>query len=69
MELTDLIWRKASKSHEDGDQCVEIASASAVVAVRDSKNPDGPVLIFGRNEFRRFASALKNLSVGSRGHG
>jgi uncharacterized protein DUF397 len=54
-------WRKASKSHEDGDQCVELASDPDGVALRDSKDPNGPTLIMSRNEFLHFAEALKKL--------
>jgi hypothetical protein len=40
--MSDLTWRKSTYSgtHEGGD-CVELAAHGAV---RDSKNPDGPVL-------------------------
>lgn len=61
MELSGLAWRKASKSHEDGDQCVEIASDVDVVYMRDSKNPDGPIIFISRDNFRRLANALKVL--------
>lgn len=44
--MTDLplTWRKASRSGENGNSCVELACGREVRAVRDSKNPDGPVL-------------------------
>lgn len=35
-------WRKSSRSGGNGGSCVEIAHTRT--AVRDSKNPDGPVL-------------------------
>jgi predicted RNA-binding protein associated with RNAse of E/G family len=38
--MSDLTWRKSSRSGEDN--CLEVA---AMGAVRDSKNPDGPVLL------------------------
>jgi hypothetical protein len=38
--MGDLTWRKSSHSGETN--CVELAAAGAV---RDSKNPDGPVLL------------------------
>ena len=41
----DLIWRKSSYSADEG-QCVEIATLHGTVAVRDSKEPDGPALTF-----------------------
>ncbi len=43
-------WIKASKSGSSGD-CVEMLPAGDRVEVRDSKNPDGPVLSFTRSEF------------------
>ena len=40
-------WRRASYSGANGGECVEVAStAKALVAVRDSKNPNGPKLAF-----------------------
>jgi hypothetical protein len=47
-----LVWRKSSGSL-NGD-CVEVASLSDGVAVRDSKNPDGEMLRFSRSEWRAF---------------
>lgn len=38
-----LTWRKSSRSHQEG-ACVELADLPVGVAVRDSKNPNGPVL-------------------------
>jgi hypothetical protein len=36
-------WFKSSRS-QDSDECVEVKMSNGRVAVRDSKNPDGPVL-------------------------
>jgi len=46
VDLTRLSWRKSSRSTANGDNgnCVEIAFAGPVVAVRDSKNPDAATL-------------------------
>jgi len=53
-------WRKSSYSGNGGGDCVEVArNLPGVVAVRDSKNPDGPVLIISRNEWARFISRLR----------
>jgi hypothetical protein len=45
VDLTDSEWRKGSRSNGQPN-CVEVAFAPDTVAVRDSKNPDGPVLLF-----------------------
>lgn len=40
-DLAAVTWRKASRSGGEGGNCVELAWPSAL---RDSKNPDGPVI-------------------------
>jgi hypothetical protein len=45
MDLTDTKWRKSSYSGSNGGECVEVAGLPGVVAVRDSKDPHGPVLL------------------------
>jgi hypothetical protein len=47
-----LVWRKSTDSL-NGD-CVEVAPLPGGVAVRDSKNPDGPMLEFTHSEWRAF---------------
>lgn len=52
-----LVWRKSSYSGANG-QCVEVASPScSVVAVRDSKDPQGPSLAFSAEAWAAFVSA------------
>ena len=51
-------WRKSSYSGSGGGNCVEVASAGAVL-IRDSKDPDGAVLAFGREAWEAFAAALR----------
>jgi Domain of unknown function (DUF397) len=60
MDLSDVAWRKSSRSHEDGDQCVEIASIVELIAVRDSKDPGGPVLVLSHREFRCLVDTLRD---------
>lgn len=54
-----LLWRKSSRSSGGGNECVEVADLPGTIAVRDSKNPDGPKLTFARAEWRRFADRVK----------
>ena len=60
MDLSNAIWRKSSYSGGNGGDCVEVAdNLPEVVAVRDSKDPTGPVLAFGSDEWRAFMVAIK----------
>ena len=55
----NLQWRKATYSSGNGGNCIEVAAASRTVAVRDSKNPDGPRLAFGMQAWQAFAARVK----------
>jgi hypothetical protein len=57
-DLSKLVWRKSSFSQVNG--CVEVADAGEVVAVRDSKNDRGSILIFSQEEWAAFLSGVKN---------
>ena len=47
MDLVQADWRKSSYSNGNGGACVEVArNVPGVVAVRDSKDPEGPKLAF-----------------------
>ncbi|WP_328589266.1 DUF397 domain-containing protein [Actinomadura logoneensis] len=52
-------WRKSSRSGDTGGQCVELAGCPHDVAVRDSKDPDGPKLVFAGPVFGVFARRVK----------
>lgn len=53
-------WRKSSYSGNSGN-CVEVAgNLPGIVAVRDSKDPDGPKLIFTPDEWRAFAAGIRS---------
>jgi hypothetical protein len=50
---------KSSRSSGDG-QCVEMADLGDVVAVRDSKDPNGPVLLFTPGEWAAFLTGARD---------
>jgi hypothetical protein len=53
-DLSRAIWRKASLSSQNGG-CVEVAgNLPDVVAIRDSKRPEGGVHIVSRAAFAEF---------------
>ncbi|MER5622609.1 DUF397 domain-containing protein [Streptosporangium sp. NPDC002544] len=59
-----LTWRKSSFSGS-GDNCVEVAALpGGGQAVRDSKDPDGPVLKFTPGEWSAFVSGVRNGEFG-----
>ncbi|MFJ3789163.1 DUF397 domain-containing protein [Kitasatospora sp. NPDC090091] len=59
-ELGNVAWRKSSYSGQGGD-CVEIAvGAARLVPVRDSKDPDGPALLFGTDAWDSFLTGVKD---------
>lgn len=58
-DLSRAIWRKSAYSNNGGN-CVEVArNLPGIVAVRDSKDPDGPALIFTPADWEAFTAAVK----------
>jgi len=51
-------WRKATYSN-GGENCVETASCSGVVLVRDTTNRDGGTLAFSAGAWARFTASLR----------
>ena len=53
-------WQKSSYSGNGGGDCVEVAlNLAGVVAVRDSKDPNGPVLMFDAEAWQKFISHVR----------
>ena len=58
IDLSRAEWRKSSYSSQSGN-CVEVArNLSGLVAVRDSKEPDGARLVVSRETWRVFLKGL-----------
>lgn len=53
-----LAWRKA-RSSMGGGACVELAPVGGLVAIRDSKDPFGPVLRYTAAEWNAFLDGAK----------
>jgi hypothetical protein len=54
------VWRKSSYSASNGGQCVEVAQhLPAIVAVRDSMNPDGARLMLPPAAWATFVDRIK----------
>ncbi|PTH88325.1 DUF397 domain-containing protein [Streptomyces sp. A244] len=59
MDGNSLTWIRSTYSDANGGNCIEIAPGfPETVPVRDSKNPDGPVLVVGRSAWSAFTAAL-----------
>jgi hypothetical protein len=59
-DLSCAAWRKSARSGGTGGNCVEVATnLPGVAAIRDSKNPDGPRLVFTRAEWEAFTARVK----------
>jgi hypothetical protein len=59
-DLATADWRKSSYSNSAGGACIEIADGfPGVVPVRDSKDPEGPALVFEARAFAAFVDAVK----------
>lgn len=75
-DLSQVAWRTSSYSGANGS-CVEVApvpaaslghggseAAPGLIAVRDSKDRRGPALVFTGAQWRAFAGAIRDGSLG-----
>ncbi|TDD60710.1 DUF397 domain-containing protein [Actinomadura darangshiensis] len=60
MDLSTAVWRKSSRSSNNGGNCVELARIDDTVAIRDSKDPDGPKVLLTPQALRVLGEAIKN---------
>ncbi len=62
--LQGVVWRKSRYSNPSGN-CVELAQLpDGAVAVRNSRHPSGPVLIYTRDEMAAFLNGAKSGEFG-----
>ncbi|GAA3421199.1 DUF397 domain-containing protein [Streptosporangium vulgare] len=65
MDLSNATWVKSTMSGDNGGNCVEVAnlkdtsSHPVLIAVRDSKDPEGPKLLFTPTAWNTFLNAVK----------
>jgi len=59
MDVTSAAWRTSSYSGDNGGACVEVGTPGLAVTVRDSKDPDGPLLAFPADTWTIFAERVK----------
>jgi hypothetical protein len=55
----EVAFLKSSRSSATGN-CVEVGTAGNHIHVRDSKNPDGPMLTFTSHEWEAFIAGVKS---------
>jgi hypothetical protein len=64
-DLNGAIWRKSTRSGGNGGDCVEVAAnVPGIVAVRDSKDPSGPVVALTPDQWREFVEGVKTQTLG-----
>ena len=57
--LQDVRWRKSTYSGNSGD-CIEVAGGfTGVMPVRDSKDPQGPILVFSADAWAAFTAGVR----------
>ena len=60
VDSAQLAWRKSIRSSGNCDNCVEVAVIAGGAAVRDSKDPDGPMLVYTSDEWNAFIGGVKD---------
>jgi len=56
-DLANARWRKSTYSGNTGGECIECAPLDGVIALRDSKNPEGPAFTTTPRAFATFVKA------------
>jgi hypothetical protein len=53
-------WIRSSRCDNSGPNCVEVRRTNGTVVVRDSADPNGPILAFSPDEWRRFLDGARD---------
>ncbi|MFB8173382.1 DUF397 domain-containing protein [Kitasatospora purpeofusca] len=63
--MSPVSWRKSSYSN-NGGSCVEVSpDVPGLVPVRDSKNPEGPTLLFPSEAWHSFVAGVQAGEFGT----
>jgi hypothetical protein len=60
VNLDGAVWRRSDRGGPHADNCVEVAFVDGAIAVRQSNNPTGPVLLFTSSEWDAFVAGAKD---------
>jgi len=58
VDCSRATWRTSTYSSANGE-CVEVATIGRTIAVRDSKQPDGPMLLVTPHDWTAFVRGIK----------
>ncbi len=63
MDLNSATWRKSTKSGGNGGGCIEVGAVADVIAVRDTKDRQGPALAFSPDAWRSAIAKIKQEAL------
>jgi hypothetical protein len=65
-DLSQAVWRKSPHSGGNDGDCIEVADGfPGVMPVRDSKDPEGPALVFQADAWQSFVTAAATGEFGN----
>jgi hypothetical protein len=67
MDNSHLTWRKSTHSGGNGGDCIEVSPTSKpFIAIRDSKDPNGPKLLISSPMWQMFAQRVRTAKQSPR---